>query len=92
MVRLEVVLQRIARLEWFPLTERTDVDDILVDVLVPRQLRSFRETLSTLIADLCLHLAVSVGTTVAATLERLLLPIAHCVPIKVCTVVDRRLL
>lgn len=35
-VRLQMVLQRIARLERLSLAERTDVDDVLVDVFVSR--------------------------------------------------------
>lgn len=69
MVRLEVVLQRVARLERLPLAERTDVDDVLVDILVPGQLRSLRKTLATLVADLRLHLAIPVRTAIAPTLE-----------------------
>lgn len=55
---------------------------------MPRQLRSLREALPALVADLRLDLPISVPSGIAATLEGLLFPISPSVSIEICTIID----
>ena len=59
---------------------------------MPRQLRSLREALPALVADLRLDLPISVPGGITATLEGLLFPFSPSLFVKVSTIVDRRLL